>query len=153
MKIIVFSDSHSDMHNMIRSVEREKPDIIFHLGDYAADRTDLSRLFPSVKSYGVSGNCDRRKDKLSLLLNLDGVSFFLSHGHQYNVKFSLASLYYAALEQNAQIALYGHTHIPRADCFGELTLLNPGTIGKSNPGTYALIETENGSFSYHIVNC
>ena len=33
MKVLVLSDSHGNIFNMIQAVEREAPRMVFHLGD------------------------------------------------------------------------------------------------------------------------
>lgn len=150
MKVIVFSDSHSDVLGMQKAVELEAPDVLIHLGDYFSDFLKLKREFPQLCCYGVAGNCDKGQEPLSSVLQIDGISFFLTHGHRYHVKSGLISFYYAALEQKAHIALYGHTHIPQVDCINGLTLLNPGSIGTGTRKTYAIIETDGEHFSYRI---
>ena len=42
MKIAVFSDSHSDVASIIKTIEKEKPDIVFRLGDHASDTARIS---------------------------------------------------------------------------------------------------------------
>ena len=37
MKLLVLSDSHKRMQYMYQAVEREKPDLIIHLGDHDRD--------------------------------------------------------------------------------------------------------------------
>ena len=44
MKILVLSDSHGNVENMIRAVERESPRAIFHLGDCWRDGQRLRQL-------------------------------------------------------------------------------------------------------------
>ena len=69
---------------------------------------------------------------------LDGVKFFLTHGHRYSVKYTLDALLNAAYFAGADMVLFGHTH--RA-----MRVVNPGTAGVGAACTYACIETENGA--------
>lgn len=49
MNILVLSDSHGNISNMEEAVEREKPDMILHLGDCWRDAERLAeriRTFP-----------------------------------------------------------------------------------------------------------
>lgn len=49
MNILVLSDSHGNISNMEEAVEREKPDMILHLGDCWRDAERLRngiRTFP-----------------------------------------------------------------------------------------------------------
>ena len=50
MKYLVLSDSHGNVDNMARAVEREKPDGIIHLGDCWRDAEELHELFPRLPS-------------------------------------------------------------------------------------------------------
>ena len=58
MKYLVLSDSHGNVDNMVRAVEREKPDGIIHLGDCWRDAEELHELFPRLPLEQVPGNCD-----------------------------------------------------------------------------------------------
>ena len=42
MKILIFSDSHGDVDIMRDIVEKEKPDMIIHLGDSIKDAEKLN---------------------------------------------------------------------------------------------------------------
>ena len=44
MKYLVLSDSHGNVDNMVRAVEREKPDGIIHLGDCWRDAEEQHEL-------------------------------------------------------------------------------------------------------------
>ena len=58
MKFIVFSDSHGVSDNMIRAVQKEKPDLCFFLGDGERDLSALQKRFPRLPINAVRGNCD-----------------------------------------------------------------------------------------------
>ena len=45
-KILVLSDSHGNVNNMVTAVSRLHPDMIIHLGDCWADAEQLHRKFP-----------------------------------------------------------------------------------------------------------
>ena len=59
--------------------------------------------------------------------------FDTAHGHRYGVKQGLLRFSLAAQEQQAQVALFGHTHIPYCRQEGGLWLLNPGACGGRAP--------------------
>ena len=42
-RVLVLSDSHGNVGNMIRAVKREEPDMILHLGDCVVDADALRR--------------------------------------------------------------------------------------------------------------
>ena len=147
MKYLVLSDSHGNVDNMVRAVEREKPDGIIHLGDCWRDAEELHELFPRLPLEQVPGNCDfGRFEALERVLILDDHRVLIAHGHTMGVKTGLLRAQYRALEQNADLLLFGHTHVPLVDASAQPMLLNPGSITlpkQNSPHTYGLLD-ENG---------
>ena len=144
MKILVLSDSHGELNNMLQAVLRESPDMIFHLGDCWRDGQRLKALCPGIPFFQVPGNCDyRSSESAELLLTLDGKRILLCHGHTYGVKQSLIAAGLAAEEQDLDLFLFGHTHRPLVDKRGKTLFLNPGSIGQSR-ACYGLVTLENG---------
>ena len=45
-KILILSDSHGNVNNMILAVKQARPDRIIHLGDCWADAQKLKSRFP-----------------------------------------------------------------------------------------------------------
>lgn len=151
MKILVLSDSHAALRFMRRCVEMLKPDRIIHLGDYYDDAEALHQEFVHIPMDQVAGNCDKYRAPINAraILNypIDGVMFYMTHGHQHFVKSGLGGLLAAARQTNAQIALFGHTH--QRVCYQEddgLWVLNPGTCGYSG-GSAGIVETEDGKIN------
>lgn len=148
MKILVLSDSHGTMQYMCDAVEKEQPDCIIHLGDHAKDAEELSVYYPKIPVSIVRGNCDRFSNQPETRFAVyDGVKIFSCHGHTYGVKGGLLRAVYAAREADADILLYGHTHIPLRDESDGLMILNPGTCGNNNSfgkPSYGIIETGRG---------
>lgn len=136
MRILVFSDSHAGMRFMRKCVEIMKPDAMVHLGDYYDDGETLAETFPGIPMHQVAGNCDKFRSPIHarewLCYDLGGVRAYMTHGHRERVKSGIGGLVAEARRNGAQIALYGHTHIP--DCHQEsdgLWVLNPGSAGHS----------------------
>ena len=48
------------------------------------------------------------------------------------------------------LGFYGHTHRPLWQEIRGMQILNPGSIGDYGVNTYAVIETDNGSFTARI---
>lgn len=145
MKILVLSDSHGQLFYMERALAAEKPDAIVHLGDHESDARELHRAAPQLPLYNVYGNCDfARLAPQKLLLSLAGVNLFLTHGHAYGVKYDLLRVSMAARQENAQVLLFGHTHIPLCEWQNGLWLLNPGTCSGHGPVHYGIVQLENG---------
>ena len=142
MKFIVFSDSHGDVDHMIRAVRLENPALCFFLGDGEYDLTRLQRRFPSLPVNAVRGNCDLRSTlPRALTCAAGGVRIFATHGHLYGVKHDpiYRELCEAALAEDADVVLFGHTHEPFRDRTMGMELLNPGSIGPTTRPSYGLI--------------
>ena len=148
MKLIVFSDSHRELSNMRQVIAREKPDYVFHLGDHDADAEEVELENPLLPLVAVRGNCDGWSDTpVTRTVTLDGIRFFLCHGHTLGVKGNLLRASLAAREQKADVLLFGHTHQPcrEKQPFG-LRLLNPGSCGYDRP-TYGYFIIEHGKIT------
>ena len=57
MKVLVLSDSHGNLTNMVRAVEAGSPHMIVHLGDGWREARQLHGQFPMLPFYRVPGNC------------------------------------------------------------------------------------------------
>ena len=144
MKVLVVSDSHGKVDNLIRAVELTHPDYVLHLGDCQRDLEKLRQAFPVLPMEGVPGNCDYGScDQPERLLEIGGVRIFMLHGHTRNVKSSPMSALYAAKEYGAQVLLFGHTHVPLVDNDGSLLTLNPGAAGDPLHPTCGVLTIEN----------
>ena len=67
----------------------------------------------------VKGNCDYYADNpVSDVLEIGANRIFITHGHHYGVNFGIDRLCYAAKENQCNIAMYGHTHVPDNSVYG-----------------------------------
>lgn len=153
MRIGVFSDSHGDISPALRlQKELGHLDCLFHLGDYAADAQKLQAIF-DCPCYGVRGNCDFGSSApLQQLVVLGGKRFLLLHGHQF---YDRTSLLYLAEQQQADMALYGHTHVPELSADRARLILNPGSLSRPRGGSKrscALVLLENDTLNVRFVN-
>lgn len=145
MRIIVLSDSHGNARTVAEILKNHREDAaaFIHLGDGMKEWMSLKRKFRDLPMYEVRGNCDGLCDVPAVrLLELGGFRLFCTHGYLYSVKSELDTLAYAAQEQQADIALYGHTHVARQDEIGGVTLLNPGsvTFSSQTPRGYLVLD-------------
>ena len=64
----------------------------------------------------------------------------------YGVKYDLDTLADAAAARGANVALFGHTHIPVAEERGGVFLFNPGSCGRcyTGPNTYGILTLDGG---------
>ena len=153
IRAAVFSDTHSATAMMLSAIRRCRPDVVIHLGDYERDAEKIRTEFPEVALYNVAGNCDMYPSAPNAdVVPLGPVKAFITHGHLYDVEWGdLSRLAWAAMEQGAQIAMFGHTHRAVNDEFGSVKLLNPGTAGRGSELTWALVEVyENGGITVEI---
>lgn len=145
MRIIVVSDTHGNNGPFLeKAITMEKPDMIFHLGDFVADAKKISKImeieYIAVKGNGDYGIMDVNEDEL---IQINGKKIFLTHGHKYNVHYDTHDLYIKGLELDADLILFGHTHIPIIEKTEELIIMNPGSPSipraLDKKGTFGLI--------------
>ena len=105
MKILVLSDSHGNIENMMRAVEQEQPEMLIHLGDCWRDGQRLAEHYPNIPMTQVPGNCDfRSHEAMEKLLFIEKYRVLICHGHTYGVKQSLLPAGLAAEEQKADLS-------------------------------------------------
>ncbi|TYZ23904.1 metallophosphoesterase family protein [Selenomonas ruminis] len=133
MKIGIVSDSHgntSALDTMLQHPASAEVEAWLFAGDIAMDAEYLEMVtdVPVVK---VAGNNDWPMSRLedTVITELGGHRILLTHGHLYGVTFSTQNLELAAREQEADIAVYGHTHVADLST-GEVMILNPGSVAR-----------------------
>lgn len=156
MKILVVSDTHGKNKKLIERVKNlEKPDLMFHLGDYVADGLTISRAL-KISPIIVLGNGDHPSSgfKEEEIVEIKGKRILLTHGHRFGVNYSLNKLFYRAKELKADIALFGHTHVPTIEKIEGCILMNPGSPfsprGFSDKKTFGIIEIDKEIKLKHI---
>lgn len=143
MRILVFSDSHGRVGPMQDMVERYVPDAVFHLGDVVRDGEKLAGLYPKIPFYRVAGNCDWNDPGLPPedIARLEGKTILYMHGHTQSVKSGVSLAVRAARAIQADLLLFGHTHRPLCEDYGDLLAVNPGA---AQDGCGALLTWEKG---------
>lgn len=152
MKILILSDSHASLSFMRLCIQTVQPDAVVHLGDYYDDGSAMQEEFKISRFYQVPGNCDKHRlyspVPETLAQKVCGVKLFMTHGHNYPVKYnSFSSLIADARRVEAQAVCFGHTH--EAYCQQEedgLWVVNPGSCGYYG-GSAALIEAQNNKIT------
>lgn len=166
MKIVFASDIHGSAYycrKLLAAYEKSGAERLVLLGDllYHGARNDLPRdyapkevtaLLNEKKNeiYAVRGNCESEVDQMVLefpvmadyMILADGkVTFFVTHGHQYNES-NLPPM------KQGDVLIHGHTHVLCAEKRSDYYLLNPGSVTlpkENNPQSYAIYE--DGIFS------
>ena len=142
MKALVFSDSHSSYKKIKEAISLQKNpfDAIIFLGDGVADIERIKGEYPNTLFYVVRGNCDFFASDFpdELLICLEGVSVFITHGHKYGAKSGYTRLLYRARELDADAVFFGHTHCPLDSAVEiqekSIRLFNPGSVGSGSFG-------------------
>ena len=146
---LVLADTHGHKARIAIVLHRfTDADMIIHLGDYSRD-AELIRALTDKPVYAVRGNCDISSDaQAELVLTVEGVRLLAVHGHRQNVKSSLLNLGLYALEVQAQIVLFGHTHIPTEQYYQDILLFNPGSLGepRGRRPSVGLLTLDQGTF-------
>ena len=145
MKVMVVSDTHGARVLEICNIARADKEIthILHLGDYASDAEQFAKLLPDKKVLGVRGNNDIfSRFPLERQCELCGKKMLLIHGHTYGVKTGLHKLAHRARELDAELVLFGHTHLKCDEAIDGIRFLNPSARG------YILINDDGSWCSY-----
>ncbi len=158
LHIAVVSDSHGYKPGLRLIAEQVwqrwgRVDAWLHCGDGAADIKAVEPFLrahdPETRIWQVRGNCDGytgAEIPWERVVTLGGVNLFMTHGHLFGVKYSLAMLDEEAHAGGCAIALFGHTHEPCMEMRSTL-LLNPGC---AHTGQYLLLELEDGRPRVHL---
>lgn len=153
-RILIFSDTHNDINPCIRLLMNMKDvDAIIHAGDCVRDAEDLHYAFPDIPMHYVRGNNDflsGAPDKLTVTIG--GKKILIVHGHMERVKYdlSLSTLTEKGEQTNADLVVFGHTHMPRTEYRGKMIILNPGSVRFTR--TYAVAEIEDDVLKTSIIN-
>lgn len=156
MKILIMSDSHGRNEAMWRILEEEKPyDMVVHCGDLeGAEGMLRSRV--NCELHMVSGNNDYSAS-LSRIesFNIAGKKVILLHGHRYRIYSDISPLYYLARENDADIVMFGHLHVPVIHEEEGVTFVNPGSLTyprqADHQRTYIVMDVDdNGEISYEL---
>lgn len=160
MKLFFISDIHGSLYYLNKALQnftKEQADMLVILGDelYHGPRNPLPLEYNpkgvaellnmvSDKIIAVRGNCDSEVDEMLLdfpimapysIILYNNRRLFLTHGHLYN-ETKLPKL------SKGDVFLYGHTHIPKAEKYEEIYIINPGSVTlpkENNPNTFGVL--------------
>ena len=128
MKVAILSDTHGykkymdEVKNII-----QKSDLVIHAGDNFADSKYLHKI-AKVDIMAVKGNCDYINTDDELVFEIEGKTIFLTHGDKYGVNYGIELIKQKAKEINADIVVFGHTHVPLYIEDEEIIFINPGSL-------------------------
>lgn len=138
MDVLVVSDSHGIVNNLTRIIGRETEcKTVFFLGDGARDIESCKKRYPDRSFICVRGNNDwGSEEETEAYKYIDGNTVVAVHGHLFGVRYGLGELTQKAESVRANVAFYGHTHIPDIQYLGGICLVNPGAVCD---GRYAVV--------------
>lgn len=156
MKILVLADTHGSIYEAKLAINANPDtDLVIHLGDHVRDAKRIAEMFPEIKFEIVPGNCDYifGETDMEKVLECEGKRIMLTHGHRQYAKNGLDELSGLAEKNNADLLLYGHTHVPEVVRKNFFILLNPGSVSfprGNSQKTYGLVEIEDGEIKAQI---
>lgn len=161
MKYMFASDIHGSAYycrRLLEEYQKSGAERLILLGDllYHGPRNDLPKeyapkeviaMLNGMKDeiYTVRGNCEAEVDQMVLefpvladyaVFVLNGLTFFATHGHVFNQE-------HMPPLKKGDILVHGHTHLLKAEQFGDNYILNPGSTSipkGGNPATYAVLD-------------
>ena len=136
MRILVLSDSHSDVFSMRTAIKNHPTaEVVVFLGDGERDLYELNDLLTNKHVLAVKGNCDFYSSlEENIVCTLEGKKILITHGYLENVKFGDDRLIYKGQSLSCHIILYGHTHVPVSKYIDGVYVFNPGSIRDGNYG-------------------
>lgn len=153
MRLLVTTDSHGKKGNIFDIIEMHinDTDLFLNLGDSnnGADLEDAKIYYKNkLRMQSVAGNCDfSSTDPFVKIIHFGGKKVMFCHGHTFYVKHGIEMLIQEAKKQQADIVLFGHTHIPFNRCIDGIHFFNPGAAAD---GCYGMIDiTESGIICIH----
>ncbi len=157
MKIIVMSDSHGSFASLDRIFSDFYADCYIHLGDGERELDMIARKFPDKNIVHVKGNCDFASisENEVFLMPADNCRIFATHGHCYNVRYSLDTLRKKAESLGANVALYGHTHERFCSYENGLYIMNPGSTSCPRDGrkpSFGIIDVSESGIMPSIID-
>ncbi len=129
MKVLIVSDTHGREQQLFNTLQRVSPiDLLIHLGDYEGGEDYIREIAPCPTEM-ISGNNDffngLPKEKMILL---GKYYIMLTHGHRYGVNSGTYTVKEAARRNQADIVMFGHTHVPMIDLSDSVWAINPGSL-------------------------
>ncbi|WP_033828264.1 YfcE family phosphodiesterase [Bacillus andreraoultii] len=151
MNILICSDSHG-LEKELFQLKNMHPNMDFylHCGD-----SELEKDHPAIQGFHiVRGNCDYGDDfPLQAVIETGKEKIFITHGHLHHVKTNLMNLRYEAMEHNATIACFGHSHILGYEMIDGMLFINPGSMAfprGRKERTYIILEVQDEKKIIHV---
>ena len=150
MKMAIISDSHGNKSGINKLFEIGGFDYFFYLGDGLSDLGSYQYL---DNVFVVSGNCDYLSSvENEKIFELDGIKFFITHGNNYGVKYSMSGIRDRAKELNVRVVCFGHTHRQLMEEREGILYLNPGSFKRvDGVSTGLILDIDKKSYSLSTI--
>lgn len=149
MKVGIVSDTHKNLAMLDKAIKNlGEIELLIHLGDCIEDVKNIKDKYAFDVVY-VAGNNDNTLEDTEKIIKISGKKILLTHGHKYNVYFGLERLYFRALEKEADLVLYGHTHVQNIEWINNILFINPGSTSLPRDkaaGCIKIVFDEKGDF-------
>ena len=151
-RLLVLSDTHGNSP-FLEAVLRWACNDTFEAAVFLGDGIEDLRRAAALTGFACEWKMVRGNNDYAIsvpeaaVVDCGGHRFFLCHGHRYTLYNGNERLITAARKMEADVALFGHTHVPSLENASGLLLVNPGSIGRprSNIGsTFAVINCPPG---------
>jgi putative phosphoesterase len=145
----------SDTHGLLRPEvfsALEGVDLILHAGDVGGSSVliELGAIAPIQAVYGNTDGPGDPNLRARLLIDVDGLSVHVSHGHELGSPTPERLL----ARYSADILVFGHTHKPLIERAGRRLVVNPGAAGPRRfnlKPSVARMRVEKGEVDVEIV--
>lgn len=157
MKILVISDSHNViLDSQIEEIKKEGQfELLIHCGDKYNDADKFAEKLNIERILKVPGNCDYSITGMqpTIIQEIEGKKFIITHGHLFYVKLSLNQLKAFAKKNKADVVLYGHTHQAENETKDNIIFFNPGStiFPKDGKASFGIIEITEDNINGRIV--
>ena len=157
MRILIVSDTHRQNGNLCKVLAKVgHVDKMIHLGDAEGSESYIREIAGCPVEIIAGNNDFFSKLPKEKEIRIGDYRVLLTHGHYYNVSFTLERLRMEAQERGMQIAMFGHTHRPVVDRSGPVTLINPGSLSyprqEGRKPSYIMMELDREGVAHYTVN-
>lgn len=161
MNILLVSDDHgmpAFESAYLQAVDNYgRIDAVIHAGDSEKSDESYYKKICNCPVYLVKGNNDYNNCSDEIITVLGGKKFFITHGHKHGIYSGIEKLYYTALEKEANVVVFGHTHKAKHLEAKDLLMINPGSLTLPRggmDGSYAVLVIDDAgkvSFKHYLV--
>lgn len=152
-KIIILSDTHKDTFIIDEILKNNDYDFSIHAGDYECSSDYMVKNF----DYFVRGNNDFDNQVDELYFEIEGIKFYLQHGHMIGSYENLDDVNYMndiINKLNVDVLIHGHTHKTKINKLkNNKFIVNPGSTilprGNSE-ASYMVADIVDGKITFKI---